>query len=680
MFFSEHTVLWGHQLSRLLQETSGLTTVFFGEGGCRTRATPYMIEGELRSELPKIRETEDMSQDCNTTSTGNPGRAGIASTFRTALSPLVAFCLASAAPAAPPPLVLDEEPGHYKDMSCEALSDEGLSWEEKTRLFGGETVHYGPLTDEQRKAKEKELEELLAKIDMDLVNKCEADIRAWLETQTGNQPTGDMKNKGKLWEKAAYAAIFLRTCEIFGDKKYLAPALAVADEVLASQSPKGNWGGEMCRIQDHFQDAPFFVLLYAYKLSGDKKYFDGAVRSADLLLSLQNDSGGWPDWWDFRHPDKNTGVVSGWKGVRRGTSHNDEATVAPFRMMIVMYHMTGNRKYLAKLGNLGGWLEGTQLGKGDVAGWCQQYDADDKPVEAREWEIAIPDLFAFTRSVAPLSIWLYCMTGQERYMDFIRKFHRWHDIMTARDSTPESRKFWNEMYENVEQEGDYGRYRPGFPHLYTAEGVCGTAWGYKFYPYDLKVMTDRAVKGGWGWPKLYANLIGRSRGCTLVQPRRALLEVQRGGRKALTDYYCQPTKYTPDQYLQARVDAAKRALDARNLRLAAMHERGIRSVSDCGSLVGTKVRWYGPKESKWGKAYEDFILREGKWPGHAAWYQWQLVYDAMLAQGRIDADGAARGGRGLETWNTHYDSWDVFGEWQMHVYEVENWFDVPIGK
>ena len=42
--------------------------------------------------------------------------------------------------------------------------------EERTRLFGGETATYGPLTDEQRKAKEQELKELLAKIDTKLVD------------------------------------------------------------------------------------------------------------------------------------------------------------------------------------------------------------------------------------------------------------------------------------------------------------------------------------------------------------------------------------------------------------------------------------------------------------------------------------------------------------------------------
>ena len=63
--------------------------------------------------------------------------------------------------------------------------------------------------------------------------------------------------------------------------------------------------------------------------------------------------------------------------------------------------------------------------------------------------------------------------------------------------------------------------------------------------------------------------------------------------------------------------------------------------------------------------------------------EWQLVYDAMIAQGRIDADTAARGGRGMEAWMScmsHLDSWDVIGQYHNHVVEVENHFDVPIQK
>ena len=55
------------------------------------------------------------------------------------------------------PLVFDEKIGHYRDLSYQVLTDEGLSWTQRTSLFGGETVHYGELSDGERVAKEMEL-------------------------------------------------------------------------------------------------------------------------------------------------------------------------------------------------------------------------------------------------------------------------------------------------------------------------------------------------------------------------------------------------------------------------------------------------------------------------------------------------------------------------------------------
>ncbi len=134
------------------------------------------------------------------------------------------------------------------------------------------------------------------------------------------------------------------------------------------------------------------------------------------------------------------------------------------------------------------------------------------------------------------------------------------------------------------------------------------------------------------------------------------------------------------QTLGLRVGSAALGTE-RNVRLAAMHEKGIRSRPDCASLLKPKCRWYGPKHTKWGGAYDDRIMRE-QYPGSTAWYQWQLVYDTMIARGKIDTDAAARGGRGMEAWvssMSHLDSWDVMGQYDMKAFEVENYFDVPIG-
>jgi len=627
----------------------------------------------------------------------------------------------AALPAKSAPLVFDKEIGHYKDLSYEALSDEGLSWEEKTRLFGGDTVHYGELTDEQRKAKEEELRELLDRIDTKLVAQCEADIRQWLDEQIAAIPEDYVTTRGPGetdWKLRFGAVVFFRAYEIFGDKKYLGAGLTCADRILAKQWPKGHWRwGEYpedwVRIQDGYNDWPFRVMLYAYKVSGDRKYFESAKRCADVLLLMQRPGGGWPDQYTFSdRPTIHT-------GVRHGISFNDQPTTSTFAMMVMMYHMTGDRKYIANVHNLWPFIVKGNIGEGKVVGWCQQYNDDATPVRARQYEIEVCYPSSLTRATGPLLIWFYLMDGDEAHMDLLRKAYAWFEQMRRFDLKPENWKCWRIMNEaHRKDDGPDKYFRPGWSGAYLPDGSnCGGILGYRMYPnypiteemrrewggfihsdahlaslatdgpHPMMVGEKRGDLYKWASDVLAGKpavrtFDGGARGNTLVEVRRALLEYKRGGREGLLKYYSGPVKYTPDQYLQARVDAAKRALDERNVRLAAMHEKGIRSVADCGSLVGAKIRWYGPKGSKWGKAYDDYIMREGKWLGNAAWYQWQLVYDTMLAQGKIDPDAAARGGRGFETFAfmTHLDSWDVLNEWDMACHELENHFDVPIGE
>ena len=602
-----------------------------------------------------------------------------------------------------PPMVMDKATGHFKDMSYEALSDEGLSWEQRTRLFGGETATYGPLTAAERKAKQKELKELLAKIDMKLVNKCDADIRAWLDAQAAAplKRPGWEKNWRQNWSVYTSASIwhlvfgsitFFRAYEIWGDKKYLEAGLRRVEPFLAAQAQikKGPYRlkGGVCRIQDGWQTGPLYAVLYAYKVTGDKRYFESVKKCADCLLPLQRSSGGWPDQVPMGGRIGSTGIV-------HGMSHNDSATTAPFTVMVMMYHMTKDKKYIANLHKLGPFLEKTNLGEGKVVGWAEQYDDAGRPVRARQYELELPYSKTLPRSVGPLLIWLYLMDGDERHMDLLKRAYAWHEHVRQKELEPWQIEAWKKLSKATGREA----WRPGWPAAWLPNG---SNWGdvihwgmYAWYPVtDEMIKNSGKYTGGRslihrrGHLKTWAAagaapypLGGNQAGNALCQVRRALLEHKQGGHKRLLKYYTGPVKYTPDQYLQVRVDAAKRALDKRNVRLAAMHEKGIRSVANCYPIVRAKGRWYGPKHTKWGGAYDDVVMREGKYPGTTAWYQWQFVYDTMIAQGKIDADAAARGGRGMEAWmsmHSHLDSWDVIGQYDMHAFEVENHFDVPI--
>ena len=634
------------------------------------------------------------------------------------------------------PLSIDRETGQYRDLSYSALTDEGLSWEERTRLFGGTTVHYGDLTDEQRQATQRELAALLKKIDRPLVARCSREISQWLDQQAQDLPaayTGRDTHKIKTG-----AVLFLRAYEIFGEPEYLAAGLACANLIRKAQWPRGHWpwpgkNENFIRIQDGSTTEPFWIMLYAHKLSGNQKYFASAQRCADVLLSLQRPGGGWGDQWSFN------GSKSGNTGVYHGISFNDRATNAPFRIMVMMYHLTQDQKYIAQLGKLWPWIVKADLGEVEpVIGWADQYNDDATPARARRYEIELPTIYALTRAVGPLLIWQYLMTGDETRMDLLRKAYAWHEHMRREDLKPENWQVLLALNEHQAQAGHHYCYRPGFPTAWLPDGSnWGGVTGYnlfawyavsderkkkyaRFLPiqnHDITVLKNGqeikqnvSLNSQQGWLKIYAadrkyygrHMCHASIGNDMSQIRRALLEHKRGGHAALLKYHCNPTKYTTDQYLQARVAAARRALDARNTKLAANAEgRGILAATDPGNLVGQKGRWYGDKSrtangplargevgsragdwpTKWGAAYFEFTdnVTQGKW-GSVAWYQWQLVYDTLLAEGRIDADAAARGGRGLQgvAWHNSLDSWDAFGEWLMACHELENHFDVPI--
>jgi len=628
--------------------------------------------------------------------------------IRLIVSTLFAFTAASTHAAKP--LVFDAKIGYYKDLSYEALTDKGLSATERARLFGGETVHYGALTAKQRAAKEKELTALLAKLNRDLTNKCEADIRKWLDQQAKALPAAYAGRD--LFRVRAAAVIFFRAYEIFGDKKFLEGGQRAADLILKTQWPKGHWpwpgkGENFVRVQDGYTTEPFWIMLYAHKLTGDKKYFESARRCADVLLSIQRPSGGWPDQWSF------DGRGSGNTGVRNGISFNDNGTNAPFRIMVMMYHLTGDKKYITRLGKLGDFIKRANFGEGKVVGWAEQYHDNAKPTRARGYEIELLYPRTLTRGTGPLLIWLYLMTGEDAHINLVKKAYAWHEDVRQRELDPARIDTWDRMADSWTKAGRRMHYRPGWPDAWLPDGSnWGRVTAFKMIAWNPVSLDMKKKYGGlvhrsesdggfpgncgylkkWGedlraggkHPECSLGFSHASRGNSLAQVRRALLEHKRGGHKGLLKYYSHPTKFTADQYLQARIAAAHRVLEAKNQKLAADPEnKGILTITDPYSLLAQKGRWHGgtlrhgERITKWGASYST----TGQY-GSVAWYQWQLVYDTRLATGKIDADSAARGSRGVEHVASmhHLDSWDILGEWGSATHEVENFFKVPLPK
>ena len=115
------------------------------------------------------------------------------------------------------PLQIDSKTGQYRDLSYEALTETGLSAEERSRLFGGETVHYGELTDRERFAARKELSEMLGMINDGLVEQCRTEIHRWLVQQAADLPAAYADRD--MHKIKTGAAVFFRAYEIFRRKE-----------------------------------------------------------------------------------------------------------------------------------------------------------------------------------------------------------------------------------------------------------------------------------------------------------------------------------------------------------------------------------------------------------------------------------------------------------------------------
>ena len=483
----------------------------------------------------------------------------------------------------PAHLTFDKQLGHYKDLSYAALSEEGLSWEQRASLFGGETAHYEELSDSERKTKTDDLQVLLARIeerenqrwaDPKLLSRVEEEVRNWLNQQAAIEIANSYVGADVQRLRTTTVGL-LRGYEIFGDQNYLKSALRSADVILKAQWAQGHWpwgdlSADFVRIQDGFNNEPFWIMLYAHKVSGDPKYLSSARRCADLLLRLQRNNGGWPDQWSFN------GKYSGHSGVIKGVSFNDNATNSCVQMMIAMFHMTGNKKYIARLTKLGEFVEKSKMGEGDVTGWCEQYNDDGSPSRARQYEIELPYPRALTRGVGPLLIWLYLMDGDEKHMNLLKRAYAWHEYVRKEEIKPEVIEQWRQMsrkwspsHHSMTQ-NYLMEYRPGWPDAYLPDGSnWGRVLNFRLMLWNpvspaQKKKYDRFIDHSWPSVERLAVMASANQppprdynmyvhchssiGNSLSEIRRALLEHKRGGRAGMIKYYSNPTKYASDQY------------------------------------------------------------------------------------------------------------------------------------
>ena len=501
----------------------------------------------------------------------------------------------------------------------------------------------------------------LQNLNSDIYKKCEKEVRDSLDNLIGRYGTyGIYPRKQNEWfqnsikvdlEEGHYTeagARFLRAYETFNDLKYLHAGLKTADFFYQIQHANGSFptaalvekGGKaipivgkkhkhplgVARIEDAHQYPAFCLMLYAYKLTQQAKYLKSAKKLGDLFFEKiqYNDWGCFPDYWDGKYrPIKKAYIEDDDMdlGVPNGGSYSDHATYDGFMTTLVMYHLTGDDKYLKYSSKLGQWLFLTHLGEGDTRGWADNYDRLNNPVYARHHEGLNIDPRNANRFTLPMMMWFYVMTKEERYRILYEETVSWLSSKKHPDgeSAPKHEWFTGTNLSLL-----------GWPSEYLPDGTEAWTSGYKSYQYK-KPST---------WPKELKNLGLLNGGHPKYTTKKVQLEgaykmlaiLKTDGLQGWRRLFDGNAQWNSQEFIQKRIEAASRCIKT------------------------TKA----PK-----------LLDE----------KWQYVWDYRLAIGKIKLKHAAYGGHGLLKWTELYtDLWNVHYDWTSRVISVDNWLDVPIPK
>ena len=182
-------------------------------------------------------------------------------------------------------------------------------------------------------------------------------------------------------------------------------------------------------IQDFYITGPIRTLLYVYKLTGEKKYLEGAIRGGNFLLLAQNPTGSWSHHFDWqRRAGYGTGSPGGPGGneVRHGGELNDQGTLDPMWVMIALWHWTQDRRFLDAFRRAADWHIEAQL-DGPTFGWAEQYDRNNVPCWARAHEPPAVSWGEAANHATTALFLAHHLTRDEKYLKPIDTFLAWLD-------------------------------------------------------------------------------------------------------------------------------------------------------------------------------------------------------------------------------------------------------------
>ncbi len=248
-------------------------------------------------------------------------------------------------------------------------------------------------------------------------------------------PYGFFSND-KSWATATAAMEYIFAHQVLGDRPFLDVARRTGEMYLDTVDKYGAWSwtymstpagarpraGRKVKLQDSNQSHPIFLLAHLHRVTGDERYLEAAKAGGALMLAAQNPNGSWSHSYDL---DRKMGFTA--QGKPQGGEINDKCMNDAMDLMLFMYHLTEDRKYLDALLRAGDWLIEAQSDD-PTHGWAEQYDRDNNPAWARSFEppADCPGRSNLALQALRLMWWL---TGDTKYLAPIEEFVDWLDAI-----------------------------------------------------------------------------------------------------------------------------------------------------------------------------------------------------------------------------------------------------------
>jgi len=229
---------------------------------------------------------------------------------------------------------------------------------------------------------------------------------------------------------AQTAANVMYAAQVLNNSHFYDSALKAAELLLAAQHPNGYWypqysmtpqgvapyqGRQPVKLQDQVQSHPILFLAYMHRVTGDPRYLQAAIKGGEFLLSAQNKNGSWS-----HHYNVTTGIGETRNKQPGGGELNDDAINDSIDIMILMAHLTKDAAYVNALRKAGQWLIDSQV-QASMVGWAEQYDQNNKPVWARNFEPPAWSVKASSSAIRALAE-LYKLFNDERYLKPIQQY------------------------------------------------------------------------------------------------------------------------------------------------------------------------------------------------------------------------------------------------------------------